>query len=153
MVLLHIFKDSSSDLPQSRPSLGKFFPLLLDFGVCVPNHSHFLQISSDLRPFPGHQRPPNLRTVCKSIFLGGIICSETGLLSVLILLPEQVSPISYLCGTYLSVCCYLVTKLDPTLCDPMDCSPAGSSVHGIFQARILEWVAIIFSRRSSRPRD
>ena len=35
----------------------------------------------------------------------------------------------------------LVTQLCPTLCDPMDCSPPGSSVHGIFQARILEWVA------------
>ena len=33
----------------------------------------------------------------------------------------------------------------PTLCDPMDCSLPGSSVHGIFQARILEWVAISFS--------
>ena len=40
-----------------------------------------------------------------------------------------------------------------TLCDPMDCSPSGSSVHGIFQARILEWVAISYSRRSSCPRD
>ena len=40
-----------------------------------------------------------------------------------------------------------------TLCDPMDCSPPGSSVHGILQARILEWVAISFSRRSSQPRD
>ena len=39
------------------------------------------------------------------------------------------------------------------LCDPMDCSPPGSSVHGILQARILEWVAISFSRGSSRPRD
>ena len=37
----------------------------------------------------------------------------------------------------------------PTLCDPMDCSLLGSSVHGIFQARILEWVAISFSRGSS----
>ena len=34
----------------------------------------------------------------------------------------------------------------PTLCDPMDCSPPGSSVHRIFQARVLEWVAIAFSR-------
>ena len=34
-----------------------------------------------------------------------------------------------------------VTHLCPTLCDPMDCSPPGSSVHGILQARILEWVA------------
>ena len=40
-----------------------------------------------------------------------------------------------------------------SLCDPMDSSPPGSSVHGIFQARILEWDAISFSRRSSRPRD
>ena len=38
-------------------------------------------------------------------------------------------------------------------CDHMDCSPPGSSVHGIFQARILEWVAIPFSRGSSSPRD
>ena len=41
----------------------------------------------------------------------------------------------------------------PTLCDPVGCSPPGSSVHGISQARILEWVAIFFSRGSSRPRD
>ena len=40
-----------------------------------------------------------------------------------------------------------------TLCNPMDCSPPGSSVHGISQARILEWVAISFSRWSSQPRD
>ena len=40
-----------------------------------------------------------------------------------------------------------------TLCDPMDCSLPGSSVHGIFQARVLEWVAISFFRRSSWPRD
>ena len=40
-----------------------------------------------------------------------------------------------------------------TLCDPMDCSPPGSSIQGILQARILEWVAISFSRGSSRPRD
>ena len=40
-----------------------------------------------------------------------------------------------------------------TLCDPMDCSLPGSSIHGIFQARVLEWVVISFSRRSSQPRD
>ena len=39
-----------------------------------------------------------------------------------------------------------------TLCDPMDCSLPGSSLHGILQARVLEWVAIAFSRGSSRPR-
>ena len=46
-----------------------------------------------------------------------------------------------------------VAQLCLTLCDPMDCSLPGSSNHGIFQERILEWVAISFSRRSSQPRD
>ena len=41
----------------------------------------------------------------------------------------------------------------PALCDPVDCSPPGSSVHGILQARILEWVALPSSRGSSQPRD
>ena len=45
-----------------------------------------------------------------------------------------------------------VTQSCPTLCSPIDCSLPGSSVYGIFQARILEWVAISF-RRSSGPRD
>ena len=47
----------------------------------------------------------------------------------------------------------LVTQSCLTLCDPMDCSPPGSSVPGILQAKILEWAAISFSRGSSRPRD
>ena len=46
-----------------------------------------------------------------------------------------------------------VAQSCPTLCDPVDCSPPGSSIHGILQARILEWVAISFSRGSSWPRD
>ena len=46
-----------------------------------------------------------------------------------------------------------VSQSCPTLCDPMDCSLPGSSVHGIFQAIVLEWIAISFSRGSSRPRD
>ena len=51
--------------------------------------------------------------------------------------------------TILASCFCLVAKLCPTLCDPTDCSPPGSSVHGILQARTLEWVAISFSRGSS----
>ena len=47
----------------------------------------------------------------------------------------------------------LVAPLCPTLCDPMDCSPPGSAVHGILQAKILEWVAIPFCRGSSWPMD
>ena len=46
-----------------------------------------------------------------------------------------------------------VTQSCPTLCDPKDYSLPGSSVHGIFQARVLEWVATAFSRGSSQPRD
>ena len=53
------------------------------------------------------------------------------------------------CGEWVSK----VTQLCPTLCDPVDCSPPGSSIYGILQARILEWVAISFSRGSSQPRD
>ena len=47
----------------------------------------------------------------------------------------------------------LVVQLYPALCDPMDCSLSGSSIYGILQARILEWVAIAFSRGLSQPRD
>ena len=55
--------------------------------------------------------------------------------------------ISYVC---MCACC---GQLCPLLCDVMNCSPWGSSVHGTFQARILEQVAISFSRGSSWPRD
>ena len=49
--------------------------------------------------------------------------------------------------------CVFLAQSSLTLCDPMDCSSLGSFVHGILQARILEWVAIPFSRGSSQPRD
>ena len=49
--------------------------------------------------------------------------------------------------------CVCVAQSYLALCDPMDCSPPGSFVHGILQARVLEWVAIPFSRGSSQPRD
>ena len=64
-----------------------------------------------------------------------------------------------MCSTFLkasdqtSVVVALVTRSYLTLCDPMDCSPPGFSVYGILQARILEWIAIPFSRGSSWSRD
>ena len=60
----------------------------------------------------------------------------------------------HICPVCVCVCvCVCVVALSyPTLCDPMNCSPPGSSVHRIFQARIQEWVAISFSRASSGPR-
>ena len=51
------------------------------------------------------------------------------------------------------VCVCSVSLSCPTLCHSMDCSPPASLVHGILQTRILEWVAISYSRRSSPPRD
>ena len=50
-------------------------------------------------------------------------------------------------------CCVLSCFSHVWLCAPVDCSPPGSSVHGVLQARILEWVAISFSRGSCWPRD
>ena len=58
------------------------------------------------------------------------------------------------CGVLsVDVCAHTVAQSCPTPCNPMNCSPLGSSVHGIFQARILKWVAISFSRGPSWPRD
>ena len=55
---------------------------------------------------------------------------------------------------YTCVCvCVLVAQSCSVLCDPIDCSPPGSSVHGMLQARILKWIAILFSKGSSQPRD
>ena len=51
------------------------------------------------------------------------------------------------------VCVYGCVLSRIQLCDPMVCSPPGSSVRGIFQARILEWVAISYSKGYSQPRD
>ena len=57
----------------------------------------------------------------------------------------------------LTICLHMETVLVAhsclTLCDSMDCSPPGSSVHGILQARTLEWFATPFSRGLSQPRD
>ena len=67
------------------------------------------------------------------------------------------------CFLFFCCCCFVyhflmtclvseVTQSCPTLCDHIDCSLSGSSVHGIFQAIVLEWIAISFSRGSSQPR-
>ena len=64
------------------------------------------------------------------------------------------SPYQNLPAVSLTLCyCCLVTHSCSALIDSVDCSPPGSSVHGVSQARVLEWVAISFSRGSSPPRD
>ena len=67
--------------------------------------------------------------------------------------PELITPSAVVWGaTQCGVCAQSWSRVW-LLTDPIDCSPPGSSVHGISQARILEWVAISFCRGSSRPRD
>ena len=71
---------------------------------------------------------------------------------VKLLSPVRLLATPWTAEVIIKLCC-LVTKSCSGLCNPMDCNLPGSSVHGIFQARILEWVAISFSRGSSQPRD
>ena len=84
-------------------------------------------------------------TLCrKPLKSAGLECHTSNKLSKFLKFPK----------VCVCVCvCVLVAQLYLTLCDPMDCGLPGSSVHGILLARILEWVAILFSRGSSQPRD
>ena len=76
---------------------------------------------------------------------------------------SYILPIAFLCLSLwtIELCCQVwgwevrseVAQSCPTICNSTDCNLSGSSIHGIFQARILEWVAISFSRGSSQPRD
>ena len=69
--------------------------------------------------------------------------------------PRDLTQVSHIAGRFFTTRNQKeseVTQSCLTLCDPMDCCLPGSSVHGIVQARILEWVAISFSRGSSQPR-
>ena len=65
-------------------------------------------------------------------------------------------PLIFFIWCHIIKCLFLLfscAQLCSTICNPLDCSPPSSSDHGIFQARILEWVAVSFSRGSSQPRD
>ena len=67
--------------------------------------------------------------------------------------PAPFTWFTFLCSSHHHLMFVSVTKSCPTLCNSMDCSPPGSSIYGILQARILEWTAIPFSRGFSWPRD
>ena len=71
-------------------------------------------------------------------------------ITMLFLFETKLSPGTLHCSAY---CCVSHLVMSWLFCNPIDCSPPGSSVHGISQVRILEWVAISFSRESSCPRD
>ena len=86
----------------------------------------------------------------------------TPMLPLLCSASDHALGVCWLWGTLLSLAAFpllifkkvvLITQSCLTLCDPMDCSPPGSSVHGILWARIVEWIAIPFSRGFSRLRN
>ena len=111
-----------------------FSACCLAWGISVPQ--------PDIEPEPTalEMPSPNLWTTRK---VPGCLCSYSTFLVLII---------SCLVSR-LHMCCCLVAKSCPTLCNPMDCSPPGSTVHGILQARLPEWVVISSSRASSQPRD
>ena len=84
-----------------------------------------------------------------------IICISNNIVIIKSVIKLFVFRITFLRPVPRSICCCCrsVTELCLTLYDPMDCSTPGSSVCGILQARILEWIAISLSRGSSRTRD
>ena len=108
--------------------------------------------SSTLRPFAAQQPQMSLKisSVYKQHILRNLVyirrwVSET-----------NQSPSVPSCGADPGgvLVCFMLSCLSCVqLCDPMDCSPPGSSIHEIFQVRTLEWVAISSSRGSSEPRD
>ena len=97
--------------------------------------------SIDLGPLPLTSSPPLHHLSLLEHW--PLFLEEEG--STSIILPPSSLLLRRMCAKSIQLC--------PTLCDPMEGSPPGSSVHGILQARILEWVAMSSSRGSSRPRD
>ena len=100
----------------------------------VPSGS--LSVMYQVRTWHGLENPPYWGSLSPLLFLMG---KALELMSSMGLWSQKVK--------------VLVAQSCLTLWDPTDCSPSGSSVHGIFQTRVLEWAVISFSRRSSRPRD
>ena len=86
----------------------------------------------------------------KNLFRKDSLCCIYVYLSVTLVISSQ-HPITLYSHMFITICSD--AQLCPTLCNPTDCSPPGSSVQGLLQARILDWVAISFSRGSSLFRD
>ena len=80
------------------------------------------------------------------------LCHHMAFLLPVCLCPDSLPFIKIHSVDCVHMCC-MCAQACLTLCDPMDCSPPGSSVHGILQARRLDWVAMPSPRRSSWPRD
>ena len=144
----------SASFPTITIASAQTFPLLI-----LQRFNITLMISQmQIKLFPSfatsvtsHQLPK------KFLFLRRLFAFPHGLSPGLFLTESQSIPPRSQCSNPMRAlqgytCAH---SLSPTwlFCNPLDCSPAGSSVYGIFQARILEWVAISFSGGSSPPRD
>ena len=114
---------------------------------------------------PGDLPNPGIKPASPALADGFFNTESSGQHTYKIVLYLMLLPYSLLQNTEYSSLCYtigpcwlslyicFVTQSRLTLCNPMDYIPSGPSVYGIFQARILEWAAIPFSRGSFRPRD
>ena len=92
-------------------------------------------------------------SLCSPTGLRGLSFAESGRISwtqvsLAVPVPHVPHVLNWPLTQFDCYCCCLVAQSCPTLCDPIDCGPPGSSVHGILQARILEWVAISSSEDS-----
>ena len=131
---------------------------LQDFGFLFPQSGMEPGLPAVEAESPNHWI---IREFSKSILKKNTQCSEFVSLksnfriySLLSRLPPSF-PIS-ITNSFWFICvcvCVLVAQSCPSLCNPVDCSPTGSSVHRFLQAKILEWVAISSSKGSSQPRD
>ena len=131
----------------------QFIPHMLRASCCKGYNQTMVYVSNSLRPPPGSS--------VRGVFQAGVGCHL--LLQGIFLSRDWtwVSRVSCIGRQILHhwatweapIRQVLVIESCPTLCNPMDCSPPGSSVHGILQARILERVAISFSRGSFQPRN
>ena len=115
-----------------------FIAKMMDMTACVC-WSHFLTTRSLLHSQPS---PWNILPIFRRHHWQSS-CEAPSLLTSFD--SRKIKSLLFLLGILGTSCCCSVTKSCPTLFDPMDCSPPGSSVHGILQARILQWVAISFS--------
>ena len=133
------FQTSAMDPPRAR-ELGGRVP---DFSLKCSQFSLSLSLSLSLENLPSQSRIIRAWAYTTS-FWPQYLYIMTGKRKTLLNL-KSVSLV------FTDLLCVCVSCL--TLCNLVDCSPLGSSIHGIFQSRILEWAAISFSRGSSQPRD
>ena len=142
-------------------SLRKAKPCIQQGRRCPPPSSHSRAAGAATRPRPDPSRFPSLlppwslKFFTKNLSVGSDLTSHWQSKQASSWNPEQTGykslfPLTVNLG-YGVRCGGFVSSSCPTLCDPVDCSPPGSFVHGILQARILVWVAISFSRGSSQP--